>query len=116
MSSGIITFRSDRFDTSPLEDGLDPEQHPLGRDLAIYLIDKLRSSPDVTRVDSEPERDHDQWCFDLAANGKKYRLAAHVVEEATPQCLWAVQMCERVGMLRSLLRSGERMAEDPPPG
>ena len=111
MSSGIITFRSDRFDTSPLEDGLDPEQHPYGRDLARYLLERLRSLPGITEVSSDVGQEHDQWDFDLTASGKRYTVAAHITAEDTPQTLWAVQIYERVGFLQRLIRGQEAFYE-----
>ena len=107
----IAIFKSDCFDTSWPDDGTDPNEPPLGKDLAEYF--KTRLHEKGIEVDS-PFESEVGWEFFVTIENILYSLLVHWAPIGEPQTdFWVIQPQKQEGCLKGLFGKGRgQKAED----
>jgi hypothetical protein len=96
----VLLFRSDSFDRSWPESGGDPNDPPLGRDLAELLGENMSARGFETKTVVEST---EGWEFDAKIEGGSFNYFVHWVPIGDPpEDFLAVQIRKRVGLLKSL--------------
>jgi hypothetical protein len=96
----IAAFRSRSFDLSWPKENRDPNDPPVGRDLAEHLRNRLKA---IGIEASEPIQGADYWFLDLAVEGAKFSLVVRWAPFGRPpEDWWVVEPEKRLGIIKRM--------------
>lgn len=98
--ASIAVFSSDQFDISWPAEGQDPNEPPLGRDVAVYFVERLRERG-FSVVNRAPVKGEGGWHVRVRWKDNEFSLFVHWIPFETMPCdRWALQIKTHRGLIQ----------------